>query len=438
MTAPSTRPKPLVPRAVSIEAIAALFLERQYLVRPRGRRLSSKRLVDFVSSVGGLQLDSINVVTRAHYLTVLSRFGCYDPSSLDRLVYRRRVLFEYWAHAACLIARPDLAAWRRIMLEYGHQGRGWPAWPKRIDHLLADVEKAIRGRGPMGSADFDGPPRSLAGAGWWNWKPTTRALDHLWMSGRTMVHSRQHFHKRFDLAERVFPEVNGTEAMPLDEFRRWHLRRSLSALGAATETDLRMYLTFPRATHLDRKDTLRQLVASGEVIEVPVEHSGPGRPQRWFLLAADLPAIQRAGRKRRASVGTALLSPFDSFLWHRDRTRRLFGFDYAIEVYTPGHRRKHGYYSLPILHEGQLVGRVDTKTHRDTGLLELRHVHLEPWVIKSGEPPVARWGPIVLGHLIEGLVDAANDLARFVGVDRVVVQRVTPSRLKSMIKERFG
>lgn len=421
-------------RPVSLASVAALFLERQCLTRPRARRLTAARLVDFVTAVGGLQLDSINVVARAHYLTLFSRFGRYDPAALDRMVHRRRLLFEYWAHAACLIPVADFPAWRRVMLEYGYHARSWGVWPKRHRKVLEAVVAAIEERGPLGSGDFEGRPKALAAAGWWNWKPSTRALDYLWICGRTAVHSRRHFHKRFDLLERVFPELAAVEPISLPEFRRWHLTRSLAAMGVATEADLRMYLTFPRASHLDRKGTLRELLKTGEVVEVAVEHRDRGTAPRWFALADDLPALARAGRRRKASTGTTLLSPFDSFLWHRDRTRRLFGFEYTIEVYTPGPKRKHGYYSLPILHEGQLIGRVDAKTHREDEVLELRHAHFEPWVVAGAAPPVGRGAPIDLEAAIAGLAGAAGDLARFVGAKRVTVSRTTPARLHPVVR----
>ena len=424
-------------RPYSLAAVAALFLERQHLTKPRSRRLTAAKLVHFVETTGGLQLDSINVVERAHYLTIFSRFGTYDRRTLDRMVYRRKLLFEYWAHAACLVARAHLPAWRRVMVDYGHDGRGWPKRPRKYQELLAEVTTQVRDQGPLGSADFEGVPKPQAAAGWWNWKPTTRALDHLWMSGVTMVHSRVHFHKRYDLAERVLPEVASIVPGTIEEFRRWHLRQSLHAMGAATETDLRMYLTFPKSGLLDRKRILAAMVASGEVVEIPVEHRGTNRPPRWFLLAEDLEPLARAGRRRQSSIGTTLLSPFDSLLWHRDRIRRLFGFDYALEVYTPGPKRVHGYYSLPILHDGQLVGRVDAKTHRTTYRLELVHVHFEPWVLNTGLPPAASWGAVSFEAVVGGLVEAVKDLAAFVGARQIAVGRVTPAKAGRLVRNGF-
>jgi uncharacterized protein YcaQ len=376
-----------VAATVPLRAVAALFLERQQLDRPRGRRLTAASLARFAEAAGGIQLDSINVVDRAHHLTLWNRFGPYDRRTLERLTYRRRVLFEYWAHAACLVSSAHLAPWRRAMLGYHVRNRGWSVWLQKNGPLVAEVEGIIRNEGPLGNIDFTRrkPPRrrGAKSGGWWNWKPATHALDFLWMSGRTMVHSRQHFQKRFDLAERVMPAIAGVAPPTLEEFQRWHVRRSLHAMGAASATDLSRYLTFPRIKPPERRRALNDLIAAGEVAEIAV--AGTRGP--WYALASDLDALARAGRKRAASRGTGLLAPFDSFLWHRERTRQLFGFDYRIEVYTPGHKRVHGYYSLPILHDGQLIGRLDPKTHREEKRLEIRHVH---WSDRQGDAGSAR------------------------------------------------
>jgi uncharacterized protein len=377
--------------------------------------------------VGGVQLDSINVIERAHHLTLWSRFGPYDRDALERLVYRRRVLFEYWAHGACLVPLTHLAPWRRAMLDYSVRSRAWGSWLRKNRGVLRRVEAAIRDRGPLGNSDF---PRPRPAAGWWDWKPTTHALDYLWMSGRTLVQSRRHFHKRFDLAERVLPGLAEVEPPVAEDFRRWHLRRSLHAMGAATETDLRMYLSFPRIEVAARRRTLQGLLAAGEIVELTVD----GDPGRWYALATDIPALARTGRRRAAARGTALLSPFDSFLWHRGRIRRLFGFDYRIEVYTPGSDRVHGYYSLPIFHDGQLIGRLDPKLHREARRLEVRSVHFEPWFAGGMPPPAAAWGAIDRGAAIAGTAAALRSLAAFAGADDVVVGRVVPAGLRAPLR----
>ena len=353
-----------------LRAVAALFLERQHLAWPRAHALTPRRLVRFVEDVGGLQVDSINVLDRAHYLTVWSRFGPYDRTRLDRLVYRRRLLFEYWAHAACLVPTSMLPWWRRAMLDYRIRHTGWAGWLRRNSRVLRMVTDGIRANGPMGNRDFESRRPAGARGGWWEWQPVQHALHYLWMTGALTIHSRRHFQKRFELLERTMPEVLGLAPVSSAEFRRWHLERSFHALGAASEADLSRYLSYPRFAAGVRRTALGGMRTRGEVTEIEVEGTrGP-----WLVLTRDLPPRARAGRRSTGSRGTTLLSPFDSLLWHRDRVSRLFGFEYRIEVYTPGPRRVHGYYTLPILHHGHLVGRLDAKIHRRERRLEVRRI----------------------------------------------------------------
>jgi len=412
-------------RPIPLRAVTALFLERQHLARPRALPLTAGRLTRFVEDVGGIQLDSINVLDRAHYLTVWSRFGPYDRAWLDRIVYRRRLLFEYWAHAACLVPATLLPWWRRAMLDYRTRHTGWSDWLRRNAKVLTRVKEAIAANGPMAHGDFEGR-RPPGAKGWWSWRPVQHAFHYLWMTGALAVHSRQHFNKRFDLIERCLPGVNGCEDVPAETFRRWHVERSLHAMGAATEQDLAGYMTFPRFGPGVRRAALRALLERGEVTEVAVE----GSPARWYALTRDLPALARARRMPAASRGTTLLSPFDSLMWYRQRVARLFGFDYRIEVYTPGHKRVHGYYTLPILHDGAFIGRVDAKAHRAERKLEVRHVHFEPW-FAAGAPGPAGGGIVDVDAALAGVGDALRSLATFVSGDEIALRRVTPHRLRA-------
>jgi uncharacterized protein YcaQ len=415
-----------MPRAgLPLRAVTSLFLERQHLARPRSRPLTAARLVRFVEDVGGLQMDSINVLERAHYLTVWSRFGPYDRARLDDLVYRRRLLFEYWAHAACLVPTSMLPWWRRAMLDYRSRHTGWSGWLRRNPKLLAQVKAAVASNGPMANGDFEARRARGGKGGWWSWQPFQHALHHLWMTGALTVHSRRHFQKRFDLLERAVPAVVGVEPVPAAEFTRWHIERSLHALGAATDADLTGYLTFPRFMSAARRVALAAMLTRGEVQEVAVD----GSPVRWLALTRDVPALARAARNRTPSRGTTLLAPFDSLLWYRERVARLFGFSYRIEVYTPGHQRVHGYYTLPILHDGALIGRVDAKTHRTERRLEVRHVHFEPWFAAGAAPP-AGGEPLDQAAALAGLAEACRSLATFVGAESLAVARVTPDRLR--------
>lgn len=407
-------------------AVAALFLARQHLDRPRARRLTAASLERFVADAGGLQIDSINAVDRAHLITLHSRFGAFDRAALERLLYKQRVLFEYWAHAACFVPRADLAAWKRAMLDYHGHSTGWSSWLRQNADVMQTVEDAVRTRGPLASADFEHDAPAARG-GWWDWKPAQHALHVLWMRGALLVHSRANFHKRYHLGARVLPELADLEPLAPAAFDRWHLERSLHAMGAASLTDLRGYLTYPRRPPARRAAALREALRDGSVVEVAIE----GERKPWFALARDLPALAAAARKRAPSRGTTLLAPFDSLLWHRERVQRLFGFDYRIEVYVPEPKRRFGYYVLPVLHDGRLIARVDARRVRERGRLEARRVHVEPWLAEGGAVPLARWGAPDLDAALAGTAEALVALADAGGTPGVALGRVSPARLRA-------
>lgn len=217
------------------------------------------------------------------------------------------------------------------------------------------------------------------------------------MSGRLAIHSRRHFQKSYDLAERVLPPV---EPLERSAFPRWHLKKTLRALGAAAEADLARYLTFPRFKPGARRRALVAMAKSGEVVQVSVA----GCPGRWFILAEDIPALESVA----PAQGTTLLCPFDSLLWHRGRAKALFGFDYKIEVYTPAAQRVYGYYTLPILHHGRLIGRLDPKNHRAEKRLEIRSAHF------NSKPNA---------EALAGTARAVRSLASFLGAEKVSVAR---------------
>ena len=416
------------PVTLSRRAVAAAFLQRQWLDRPRGRRLTANTLGEFVARTCGLQIDSVNVVDRAHQLTLWSRFGEYDRAKLEHLTYRKRVVFEYLAHVACFVATRDLPLHKALMLDtparFDARHRGWR---RKNQTILTAVEQAVTERGPLGNADFERPAHMGKGAGWWSWKPATHALDYLWKARSIGVHSRVHFHKRFAAMSQVLPAWSDTPALSLEQAMRERLLRSLDALGAASADDLAKYWTWPQWRAPAQRATLRALLDEGLVEVVTVE----GEAKPWYARCEDMATLKNAHRKRAPSPGTTLLSPFDSFLWHRERIQRLWGYFYRIEIYVPGPQRQHGYYSLPLLHDGQLIGRVDLKAHREQGVLEARHAHFEPWFAAGAPPPLAGWGPVGQDAVLAGLAGALSSLARHVGVTGVKLGKVTPSRLKA-------
>lgn len=410
----------------SRRAAAALFLERQWLDRPRGRRLTAGSLADFTAAACGVQIDSVNVVERAHLLTLWSRFGEFDRAAFDRLAYRRRVVFEYLTHVACFVDTRDLPLWRAMMDSTPERFRRRYGYPGRQRALVDAVERTVALQGPLGNSAFERPAGQAAG-GWWSWKPANHALDYLWKAGRIAVHSRRNFEKLYAPLDRVLPGASAAVPTDASEAARTRVLRSLRAMGAAGMADLARYWTWPRMMNPELRRTVDGLVRDGRVIPVAIE----GQRGPWYLLAEDLPSLERAERMRRPSRGTTLLCPFDSLLWHRERVLGLWGFRYRIEIYVPGHKRTHGYYVLPVMHEGRFIGRVDLKLHRERGTLEARSAGFEPWLREGGPGPGAAWGPVDEEGAVHGTAESLWSLARFTGADRVTVGRVTPPGLRA-------
>ncbi len=448
-------PKRTLPR-VPLEAVRRLWLHRQGLAVPRGEvRLRKRSFVEHLERTGGLQLDSVNVVERAHALTLWSRFGAFDRRTVDRWVYRDRAAFDYWAHEACLVPASHLPFARRRMKRIPELWKG-RSWWKHYDTSAGSRRRVLgrlRDEGPLESADFEraADEPTVQGPGWGAALPKEdkRTLTLLWHSGRIGVAGRRHFRRVFDLAERVYPE--GGAATRVQEADAW-LLHGLSGQGAAPERHLTGYLTAPGLKAPDRRRVLERNLRAGRVVELRVDEAGDAsdaasagrarggarsrratssgasaavRPgERWFALPEHLELLASDDALPPAR-GTTLLSPFDSFLWQRDRAEELLGFRYRVEIYVPEAKREHGYYVLPVLHEGRLVGRLDPKLHRDRGVLEIRRLAMEPGA------PTGRG--VAAKALERGLRDAVHDLADFVGATSVEAAREVPAAWRRVL-----
>lgn len=323
-----------------------------------------------LARTGVLQVDSVNVLARAHYMPLFSRMGPYDVDLLHRAAMGRpRRIVEYWAHVAAYMPVDLWPYMRHRMRGYEARGHEWTAIrhrPELVESLVAEV----RERGASTSRDLDdGLPRQKVHWGW-NWSETKKVLEYLFASGLLAVSGRnQQFERLYDLPERVIPPEHLNAPEPtLEDAAVELLRRAAVAHGVGTEYDLRDYyrLQHDRALLPLVKPALGALVDAGELLPVDVE--GWGKPAYLHRDAA-LP------RKVKAR---ALLSPFDPLVWERDRTERLFGFHYRIEIYVPEHKRVHGYYVLPFLLDDQLVARVDLKADRKSRVLQVKGAFAEP------------------------------------------------------------
>jgi hypothetical protein len=383
----SDRIETLSPGAARRIALAA-----QGLAGPRPERPAGKpALLRLVDRLALHQIDSVNVLARAHYLPAFSRLGPYPTGLIDDLAWgRRKKLFEYWAHEASLLPFDlhPLLRWRMARAERG-QGM-WGslkpfAGPRRGE--AEAVLKQVAAQGPVAASDLEGGRT----AGWWGWSESKRALEYLFWSGKVAVATRRSsFERVYDLPERVLPANILALPTPSEvDAHRALLERAARALGIATARDLRDYF---RLSPADAHPRIAELAEAGLLVPVRVEG---WKDPAWR---------HRDSRRPRAANARALLSPFDPLVWERSRTERLFGMRYRIEIYTPAHKRVHGYYVLPFLLGDRLAARVDLKADRKARLLRVEAAHREP-----GAP----------GHTAEALAAELRLAASWLDLDDV-------------------
>lgn len=320
--------------------------------------VGTRQLGTLLSRLQLLQLDSVNVFERSHYLPVFARLGAYDKSLLDRLTFRSpRRFTEYWAHEAAIIPTEDLPLWRWKMDAYRARHHARDEFPVARRALLDWLLAYLRDHGPTRASEIEHEERERRGP-WWGWDDVKLGLEYLFGWGDVVTAGRTRFERTYALPEQVLPpSVLASDPVPRADAIRELVRRSTIALGIGTIGDFRDYY---RLSAADTKAAILELEEAGELMPVQVE----GWRQRAWL--------HRDARRPRRIQGGALLSPFDPVVWDRDRAFRHWGFHYRIEVYTPAPKRVFGYYSLPILLDDELVGRIDLKSDRAEGILRVQ------------------------------------------------------------------
>ncbi|WP_337036761.1 winged helix-turn-helix domain-containing protein [Pantoea agglomerans] len=350
--------------SLSLQQARHLHLAAQGLLRTPAKRAVYQDLIDCISRMSLLQIDTIHVVARSPYLVLFSRLGNYPQAWLEQALAQGE-LFEYWAHEACFIPRADYRLLRHRMLSPERLGWKYNAqWVAEHQQAIAELLQQIRDNGPVRAADFthaDNPK-----SGWWAWKPHKRHLENLFSAGELMVTERRNFQRVYDLRSRVMPDwQDAIHGISEAEATRQMLMNSARSLGIFRAAWLADYYRLKRAPV---NDFIADAQAAGDLVAVNTEGLGAMWLHRDYVPLLETPL---------QATHSALLSPFDPVVWDRKRARELFNFDYRIECYTPEEKRKFGYFVLPILHRGQIKGRLDARMLRQAKQLEIKNIWLE-------------------------------------------------------------
>lgn len=387
---------------LTLSAARHLHLAAQGLLKRPRRRATQSDILSTIQRMSLLQIDTINVVARSPYLVLFSRLGAYPQSWLEDAL-RDGDLMEYWAHEACFLPRTDFPLVRHRMLS--PHNMGWKyhsAWMDEHADEITSLINHIAENGPVRSADFVHPRKGASG--WWEWKPHKRHLEGLFTAGKVMVVERRNFQRVYDLTHRVMPGWDDAQhALSQADAEAVMLENSARSLGIFRPQWLADYYRL-------RQPELPALLArwqdAGVVVPVSVEQLG----QMW-VHTDHLPLLAQAAEGKLNATHSAVLSPFDPVVWDRKRAEQFFDFTYRLECYTPAPKRQFGYFVLPLLHQGKLVGRIDSKMHRKEGVLEIFALYLED-------------ATRISASLEKGIKQALDDFARWQGARRISLQRL--------------
>jgi uncharacterized protein YcaQ len=386
-------------QALSGAEARRVALAAQGFARPRPPSVGVRQLNLALGRMHTLQIDSVNVFVRSHYVPAFSRLGPYDPAALDRLLLSQRSAYvEYWAHVASFIPVRDWGLFAFRMDEYRRRDEAADSWVRQHGAVVDQVRAELADRGTLRPSEIElGGPKRKRGP-WWDWDAAKLALEHLWRTGEVAVPGRVRFERCYALAERVIP-AEARVRIPREDAIRELVRRAARAYGVATTPDIADYWRLRNRSEVAA--ALNDLADDGEVAPVSVAGWGSGgrTGQAWLHRDAAVP---------RRIDAVALLTPFDPMVWFRPRAERLFGFHYRIELYTPAHKRRYGYYSLPVLVGDRIVARVDLAADRATRTLRVQS---------------AWWEEVPAPGTAERIAAEVRSAAEWQALDRVSVSR---------------
>lgn len=343
---------------LSLREVQKLVLLSQRLPAPKVVGTAKNATLSAIEHLGYIQIDTISVIERAHHHTLYNRNPGYKSTHIQELIADKKV-YEYWAHAASFLPMVDyrFSLPRKHAIASGKQKH----WFKQDAKLMDMVTARIKAEGPLMAKDFD---KKGIKFGEWNTAPTKQALANLFMQGELMITKRVNFHKVYDLTERVLPSTINTTTPTEEEYGRFLITNYLRANGVGTLIEMTYLLKHIKAIVTE---TLKQMLVHGEIAQVRVADSD------YYVLPESLELLNKPLSRKKLHI----LSPFDNLLIQRKRTSAIFGFDYLLECYVPQHKRKHGYFSLPILWNGKLVARMDSKVDRKKEIFHIHQLTLE-------------------------------------------------------------
>lgn len=375
---------------------------------PPRRKAGKADLLTTIRQIHNLQIDTISVVARAHQHILWSRLGSYQTNWLEEL-HSEGQLFEYFSHAVCLLPIEDYPLFRALMLE---KFIGWDNirdWGEKNADTLEQILSHIQQNGAARSSDF---VSKQSRGKWWDWKVEKVALEHLYYRGDLMIARRESFQRVYDLRERVLPSWEDTQAPEYSIAVKELTRKAIKALGIASNTWAANYFYIKKA---ETAAAIAELQAEGAIFPVRIEgvKGGP-----FFVHVENEALLEAVQSEQLPAEHTTILSPFDPLVSDRGRTRDLFDFDYSIECYTPAPKRKYGYFVLPILHRGRLIGRLDAKAWRKEGRLQVISLYLEPGI------------PVSAG-LTRELAKTLRAYASWQGLSKVLIDWAESEKLSS-------
>lgn len=353
---------------LSLENARAIQLAALGLLSPTNKKAKKNDVLQAIRNMSVLQIDTIHVINRSPFLVLYSRIGSFDQEWIPELLSERN-LFEYWSHEACFLPIEDSPLYNSMIHSRKARAFHWSKeWIKANKKDAVRVFNHVQQNGATMSSHFINTLKTRGG--WWNWKVEKMALDMLYTQGKLTIIGRKNFQRIYDLTERAIPQELYNSKIPLSRVYETFIERTVKHLGVTKKSWVHDYFRLKKSVAYP---VFEKLLKKNLFIEVNVE----GFDESLYFHKENTNLVESALAGKVIPTHVAFLSPFDPLVWDRKRVKELFNFDYQIESYTPSRKRKYGYFTLPILYKGQLIGRMDAKAHRNENIFEVKSIHFE-------------------------------------------------------------